>query len=170
MLSGVCTFLGIAELRRPEMATVEMSREYPVDTAELYEFCTDVRNWPSCYDNMIDATGGKVQERGDTATSSYRLLGRTIEVNVEAAEATPGERIVLIAHTAHLPDVEHDWRYTPTADGTRVDVRLHVPEVESWLGRTLDRLVIPRQLEKDLARSLDNLEALAQAGLTSEPA
>lgn len=152
------------------MATVEMSREYPVDTAELYEFCTDTRNWPSYYNNMIDATGGKVQERGDTATCRYRLLGRTIEVEAEAVEATPGERIMLIARTAHLPDTEQDWRYATTADGTRVDVRLHVPEVESWLGRTLDRLIIPRQLEKDLARSLDNLEALVQAGLTNEPA
>lgn len=152
------------------MATVEMSREYPVATAELYEFCTDASNWPSYYNNMIDAKGGKIQERGDTATCTYRLLGRAIEVEIEAVEATPGERIVLIGRTAHLPDTEHDWRYAPATDGTRVDVRLHVPEVESWLGRTLDRLIIPRQLEKDLARSLDNLETLVQAGLTTEPA
>jgi hypothetical protein len=39
------------------------------------------------------------------------------------------------------------------------------PEVDSWLGRTLDRFVMPRQLERDLLRTLDNVEDLLRVGL-----
>jgi hypothetical protein len=39
--------------------------------------------------------------------------------------------------------------------GTRVAVTMKTPEIDTWLGRTLDHLVLPRQFERDLHRSLD---------------
>jgi hypothetical protein len=150
------------------MATVEMTREYPVETRRLYDFCTDPFNWPRYYNNMLDATGGRFQEPGDVATCRYRILGRVVDVNAEVLEGTPGEHLRLVGRTKGLPDTEQDWHYESTATGTRVHVTLRAPEPESWFGRALDRLVIPRQFEKDIARTLDNIGELVAAGMIEE--
>jgi hypothetical protein len=150
------------------MATVEMTREYPVETQRLYEFCTDPFNWPKYYNNMLDATGSRFREPGDVASCRYRILGRAADVTTEVLEGTPGEHLRLVGRTKGLPDTEQDWRYESTPTGTRLHVTLHAPEPESWFSRAFDRLVIPRQFEKDLARTLDNLEELVAAGMIEE--
>lgn len=150
------------------MATVEMSRDYPVETQELFGYLSDVSNWPSYYNNILDATGGQFQVPGDTATFRYRILGRIADVSAEVLEGTPGERVRLVARTKGLPDTEHDWRYEPTSTGTTVRVTLHAPEPDNWLGRVVDRVVIPRQFEKDLNRTLDNIGELIATGMIQE--
>jgi hypothetical protein len=150
------------------MATVEMSREYPVDMQQLYAYTSNPRNWPTYYNNLTEATGSRFEEPGDTATCRYRILGRVVDVEGEVLEGTPGEHVRLVGRTKSLPDTEQDWRYEPTATGTRVHVTLHAPEPESWFGRALDRLVIPRQFEKDLNRTLDNIGELIAAGMIEE--
>lgn len=152
------------------MATVEMSREYPVDTEQLYRHLTDPVNWPSFYNNMVAAEPARFTAVGDTATATYRILGIASEIRAEIVEASPGERIRFVARTRGLPDTEQDWRYVRVPAGTLVRVTLTAPEADHWLGRTVDRLLIARQFEKDLARSLDNIAELVVAGFTPEPA
>jgi len=150
------------------MATVEMSREYPVDTQQLYDYLSDPFNWPKYYNNMLDATGSRFREPGDVATCRYRILGRVVDVHAEVLEGTPGEHLRLVGRTKGLPDTEQDWRYEPTSVGTRVRVTLHAPEPESFFGRAFDRLLIPRQFEKDINRTLDNVGELVAAGMIEE--
>ena len=147
------------------MATVEMSREFPVERKELWDRLTDPENLPAFYNNVIDASSGRFTEVGDTIEMTYRLLGRNSAGTVTLIEVEPGERIRFRGEVPGVPPVEHEWVYRDTDDGTQVDVRMESVEVDSWLGRSLDRFLIPRQLEKDLERSLDNIEVLFDADL-----
>lgn len=150
------------------MASVEMSRDYPVDTQQLYIYTTNPRNWATYYNNLLEATGSRFDQAGDTAICRYRILGRAVDVSLEVLEAAPEARLRFVGRTQGLPDTEQDWRYESTATGTRVDVTLHAPEPENWLGRVFDRVVIPRQFEKDLNRTLDNIGELIATGMIQE--
>ena len=144
------------------MATVDMSREYPTERKALWDQLTDPEQLPTFYNNMIEARSERFTEPGDTVDVTYRLLGRNVAGTITLTDIVPGERLHVRGEIKGLPPVEHDWRYEDTDDGTRVSVRLETQEVESWLGRSLDRLLIPRQLEKDLSRSLDNIDTILE--------
>jgi len=140
------------------MATVEMSREYPVDRKDLWDHLTNPENLPTFYNNAIDASSERFAEPGDTIDMTYRVLGRNSDGTITLLEVEPGERIKLRGEVRGLPPVEHEWVYRDSGNGTRLEVRMQTEEVDSWLGRSLDRFLIPRQLEKDLERSLDNID------------
>ncbi len=142
------------------MATVNMSREFQVERKQLWDRLTDPEMWPTFYNNMIHADPARFAEPGDRVACTYRVLGRNTEGTVTLLEIEPAERLRLRGDLKGLPPVEYDWIYSDTEQGTRIDVNMGSVEVDSWLGRTLDRFVIPKQLEKDLGRSLDNVESL----------
>jgi uncharacterized protein YndB with AHSA1/START domain len=142
------------------MATVEMTREYPVARRQLWDHLTEPANWPSFYNNMIDVEASRFAEPGDQVTATYRMLGRNTKGTIALLDIEPGERLRLRAELKGLPPVEFTWVYRDADVGTRIDVQMESVEVDSWLGRTLDRFLVPRQLEKDLGRSMDNIEAL----------
>lgn len=145
------------------MATVEMSREFPVERKDLWDRLTDPENLPAFYNNMIEASSDRFEEPGDTIEVTYRLLGRNSPGTITMTALEPGERMKLRGEVHGVPPVEHEWVYRDTEGGTQLDVRMESVEVDSWLGRSLDRFLIPRQLEKDLGRSLDNIEVLIGA-------
>ena len=147
------------------MATVEMSREYPAERQQLWDRLTEPENWPTFYNNMIEARGERFSEPGDTVSTTYRVLGRNTSGTVRLLEVEPGQRIRFRGELKGLPPVEHEWSYTESEGGTTISAHMESVEVDSWLGGTLDRFVIPKQLEKDLARSLDNIEALVGVDL-----
>jgi hypothetical protein len=148
------------------MSTVEMTREYAIDRKVLFDYLTDPTNWPRYYNGMVEVVPPeRFAEPGDSLTARHRLLGRLTDVEVTLLELHAPDRIRLRAVVSGLPPVEHDWTYHEIDDGTRVEVMMSTPEVDSWLGRTLDRFVVPRQLEKDLRRSLDNVTDLVEFGL-----
>jgi uncharacterized protein YndB with AHSA1/START domain len=148
------------------MSTVELDRTYPIDRKLLFDHLTDPSIWPSYYNGMIEVEAtGRFAEPGDTVVAKHRLLGRVVDVEVTLLEVTPPERIRLRAETAGVPPIEHDWRYHEAGeDATRIEVAMTSVEVDSWLGRKLDRFVMARQLEKDLRRSLDNIGDLVAFG------
>jgi hypothetical protein len=144
---------------------VEMTREYPMEHEPMFDHLTDPMNWPSYYNNIIEVKPfERFTEPGDTLTARYRLLGRVVDLEVELLEVSPPDRIRLVAKAPGLPPLEHDWIYEDHDDGTRIHARMETPEVDSWLGRALDRFVMPRQLERDLERSLDNVGDLVAVG------
>lgn len=148
------------------MPTVTVSREYAIDRKVLFDHLSDPAAWPSYYSSIIDAdVPDRFDEPGDRTTLRYRVLGRIVDVEAELLENAPPNRFRTRATTPGLPPVEHDWRYEELGGGTKVTVTLMSQEVDSWLGRTLDRFVLPRQLEKDLERSLDNVEGLVGFGI-----
>jgi hypothetical protein len=148
------------------MSNVEMSRDYAVDRKRLFDHLVEPSNWPSYYNGMTEVLPyERFAEPGDAATFRYRLLGRTLEGVSSLVELRPGERIVIRADVQGLPTVEHDWTYEDAEEGTRVRVVMDTPPVDSFFGRAIDRFILPRQLERDLARTLDNVEDLVAVGL-----
>lgn len=147
------------------MSHVEMTREYPMERKLLFDHLTDPTNWSSYFNNIIEVKPlDRFTEVGDVLTARYRLLGRAVDLDVELLELAPPDRIRLLATAPGLPPLEHSWSYEDADGGSRLHARMETPEVDSWLGRTLDRYVIPRQLERDLARSLDNVTELVDVG------
>jgi hypothetical protein len=155
-------------LRRGEGAVVphvEMTREFPMDRKLMFDHLTDPTTWPTYYNNIIEVKPfDRFTEVGDQLTARYRLLGRAVDLDVELLELNPPDRIRLLAKAPGLPPLEQDWIYEDADGGTRIHARVETPEVDSWLGRALDRYVVPRQLERDLARSLDNIAELVAVG------
>jgi hypothetical protein len=144
---------------------VEMTRQYPMERKLLFDHLTDPTNWASYFNNIIEVEPfERFTEPGDGVAARYRLLGRAVDLHVELLELTPPDRIRLLATAPGLPPLEHVWIYEDAEEGTRLHARMETPEVDSWLGRTLDRFVLPRQLERDLARSLDNVDELVAVG------
>jgi hypothetical protein len=138
---------------------VTHSHQYATERKRLFDHTTDPDNWPSYYNGMLEVLPfDRFEEPGDTVTARYRILGRVTNVEATLLERRPAELIHLRADATGLPSVEHTWTFEDTDDGTRVTVTMQTPEVDSWLGRALDRLVLPRQLERDMRCSLDNLE------------
>jgi hypothetical protein len=150
--------------------TVTRSHEYAIERKQLFDHATDPVNWPSYYNGMLEVLPfDRFEEPGDTVTVRYRILGRVTNVEATLVERRPAERIRLRADATGLPSVQHHWAYEDTDNGTRVTVTMQTPDVDSWLGRTLDRLVLPRQFERDLHHSLDDLEDLVAYGLGADP-
>jgi hypothetical protein len=105
-------------------------------------------------------------EPGDRARFTYRLLGRKLEGECVIDER---EAPTLISYTAKipgLPDVHHTWRHVE-AQGPLVTTTV-VQETEEpthFFGKVVDRMLIPRALERDLRRTLDNLEDIFSMGV-----
>jgi hypothetical protein len=150
------------------MSAAEQTREYRVDRATLYHHLTDPDTWPAYYNGLLEVSPfDRFTEVGDTVSVRFRILGRTTPAVVTILDRWRGERLRLRAQVEGLPPVEHDWIYEDTDRGTRLRVTLRAPEVDSWLGRTIDGFLLPRQFERDLARSLDNIEDLVALGLAA---
>jgi hypothetical protein len=148
--------------------TITRSREYATERKLLFDQVTDPGSWPSYYSGVLEVLPfDRFEAPGGTVTARYRILGRLTNVDVTLLDLRTAERIHLRADATGLPSVEHDWGFADAEGGTLVTVTMRTPEVDSWLGRTLDRFVLPRQFERDLDRSLDNLEDLVAFGFPS---
>lgn len=148
------------------MQKVTETREYAADRKELFDRLTDPAFWPHYYNGMVAAETERFTEAGDVAHFRHRLLGRLMDGEARLLEFDAPNRIRIEAEVKGMPPVEQDWVYEDTEDGgTRIHAVMTTPEVESWFGRTLDRFVMPRQLERDLLRTLDNVEDLLRVGL-----
>jgi hypothetical protein len=147
------------------MSNVEMSRDYAADRTRLFDHLVEPANWPSYYNGIIEVLPyERFQEPGDAVTFRYRLLGRTVEGTATLLELRAGERFRSRAEATGLPTVEHDWTYEDGDEGTHVRVVMDTPPVDSFFGRAIDRFIVPRQIERDLARTLDNVEDLVAVG------
>ena len=147
------------------MSKVEMSRDYAVDRTRLFDHLVEPSNWPSYYNGMTEVLPyERFAEPGDAVTFRYRLLGRMVEGTATLQELGAGERIAIRTDVKGLPTIVHDWTYEDSEDGTHIRATMDTPPVDSWFGRAIDRFIIPRQLERDLARTLDNVEDLVAVG------
>lgn len=150
------------------MGTVDVQRRFDIERTALWEHLADPANWPAFYNNMLDArSSGYTAEPGDVVEITYRILGRTISGTVTVLDAEPARRIRLRTEADGLPPVVHEWSYEDAPDGAvDITVRMEHEPVDRLFGRALDRFVVPRQLEKDMERSLDNLQEMI--GVTIE--
>jgi hypothetical protein len=150
------------------MSRTEQTREYLVDRVVLYDHLIDPATWPTYDNGLLEVLpSDRFAEVGDTVDVRFRILGTATPAIVTLLDRQRGERFHLRAQVEGLPAVEHDWIFEDTDRGTRLRVTLQAPEVTSWRGRTIDAFLLPRQFERDLARSLDNIEDLVALGLAA---
>ena len=140
---------------------MQVTREYGVGRAQLYDFVADPQNW-AMYCNNLD---GVDVYAGDRATVSYRILGRVLEVDAAVLDARPGRRFHIELRGSELPGATYDWKLEDAQVGTKATVTLEAEPVIEWFGVRVDRLTVPRALERDLTRSLENVEELIQLGI-----
>jgi hypothetical protein len=150
------------------MSTTEQTREYLVDRLVLYDYLTEPGTWPTYDNGLLEVLPfDRFVEVGDTVDVCFRILGRATPAVVTLLHRQRGERFHRRTQVEGLPAVDHDWIFENTDRGTRLRVMLQAPEVDSWLGRTIDAFLLPRQFERDQARSLDNIEDLVALGLAT---
>lgn len=151
------------------MPQVTATRSFPAPRKEAFEFLTEPRNWPRFYSNLTDVDGGSSwSAAGDKATFGYSILGRRVEATATLEEFVYGE---LVRHTVQipgLPEVHQEWVYDDDDGGFTVEVTMNTPETGSFLGKAIDRLLIPRALNRDLDRTLENMEGMFGLGIPTD--
>ncbi len=147
------------------MARVELTRTFPVELKPAWDYMNDPNHWMEWFANLLSVEEDpRWAEPGDSVRFTYRLLGRTVEGTCTMTER---DAPVLVAYTATikgLPDVHHIWRHD---EGTPITttVVMETEEPASFFGKVVDRMLIPRALERDLRRTLESLEEIFSMGV-----
>lgn len=147
----------------------EMSRQFPVPLKQAYDYLIDpkkIPEWRVGVIEMIEPESALWQTAGDRIKLAYRLLGRRVESECVLDEVKEHELVRLTAHTPGVPTLHETWLYSPIGEeALALKVVQETEEATTFLGKTIDRMVLPRILEKDLKRTLDNLEDIFTYGL-----
>ncbi len=70
-----------------------------------------------------------------------------------------------LAHPG-LPTLHETWQYSPKGENAfEIKVIQETEEATSFFGKAIDRMLLPRVLEKDLVRTLDNLTDIFSVGI-----
>jgi hypothetical protein len=134
-----------------------------------FDYCDDFKTWPLRYSGMteiIDPEEARWHEPGDKVRFAYKLLGRRIEGVASLDDLIDGDLARFHTEIPTLPVVHFAYHYAgiePERFELRVEVETEEPT--SLFGRTIDRMVMPRALERDLRAGMDNLTEIFAAGL-----
>ena len=147
------------------MATVTLEETYGTARPALASHVLEPANWTSFYAAMVEVDVGAWQAPGDRIRGASRILGRTVRWEAELLEFEPERHVDLVVRSEVLPDVRQTWTYADTdAGGTRVSVMMSTAETNSWFGALIDRTIVPRALERDLAATLQKIGELESVG------
>ena len=148
---------------------VEMSREFSVPLKQAYDYLMDIKtipDWRVGVIEMIEPEWASWHMPGDRMRLAYRVLGRRVESECTLEENKEAELVRFTTRTPRLPSVHESWHYTPKGqDAFELKVIQETEEAESFFGKVIDRMLLPRVIEKDLARTLDNLEDMFSMGV-----
>jgi len=150
------------------MATITKRRTYPVERKEAFSYLTNPGTWPDYYSGIIevdDPDAATFANAGDTVGFTYALLGRRLPGQATIDEVREGELVRHTARVGGLPDVHQTWRYRDTDGGFEVEVTLETEGTANFFGKVIDRLVVPRTLQRDIERTLDRLEDVFALGV-----
>jgi hypothetical protein len=147
----------------------EMSRQFSVPLKQAYDYLMDpkrIPEWRVGVIEMIDPESAFWHAAGDHIKLAYRLLGRRVESECILDEVKEHELVRYTVHTPGLPVLHEAWHYSPMGeDALAVRVVQESEEASSFFGKAIDRMVLPRVLEKDLTHALDNLEDIFSVGV-----
>jgi hypothetical protein len=151
---------------------IELTKRFPIPLREGFDFLREVGHWPSWYagiTQILEAPpGGSWGEPGDTISFHYKVLGRLLDGKVVMKEMREYELVRSVASIAGLPQVHQEYRYTAADDGSfLLTVVLETEEVSTFLGRVVDRMMLPGIMERDLKRTMENLQDTFAVGVPS---
>lgn len=147
----------------------EVKRTYPVPLKKGFDYVDDFKMWPSWYVGMTDIIApeeGAWLEPGDEVRFGYKLLGRRLEGVAVLEEHKDAELTRFHTEVPGLPVMHFAYHYAEV-DPEVFDLRvaMETEEPTSFFGRSIDRMLLPRVIERDLTGSLENLEDIFSAGL-----
>ena len=147
----------------------ELTNTFPAPLKKGFDFLHDFTMWPHWYAGMtaiIDPGTAAWDEPGDAVRFAYKLLGRRLEGVSTLEEMRPMELVRFVASVPGLPEVHQEYHYAPAGDEVFVlKVVMETGEPTSFFGRAIDRMLLPRALQRDLRRSMENLHDIFAAGL-----
>jgi uncharacterized membrane protein len=100
---------------------------------------------------------------GSRSSYAYKMMGVVIRGEHEVMEMTPGAHLKV--QTISGIDSTFDFHFELVGEGaTRLVVRVDYTLPGSFLGQMLNRLVIEKKNEEDLAQGLKNLKSILESG------
>jgi hypothetical protein len=159
---GICQRLGVTYMH------VEMTRTFPVARKKAYDYLSDFTTWPAWYVGVleiIDPDTAAWEKPGDQVRYYYRMLGRRIE-SVNTLEELREAEFVRFTAKSPVAEVHFEWTYTDAGEDTfSANVIMETNEPTNFFGRIIDKMVIPRMLERDLKHTFDNVEEMFAVGI-----
>jgi len=148
----------------------EETREIPISAKKMWDHHNDFNTWPLWYAGCTEildpdtAAWGKV---GDTVRVAYKVLGRRLEFPCTLDEYDEYKVTGFVCDMPNpIPRVHQTWRYTDLGDDRMMlDVVMEGEEPINWFGKIIDKMVLPRIYQRDVATSLDNLAEIAAVEL-----
>ncbi len=144
-------------------------RTYPVSVEHGWDYINDVSRWPQWYSGLLQIhhpESASWERPGDQVHWSYRLLGRTLQGSVVLVRMAPPRLVSLRSHIQRLPDVLWEYRFEDAGPRAfTLTIVMETPEVATFFGRSIDSVLVPRLLERELDASLENLDNLFSTGV-----
>jgi hypothetical protein len=147
----------------------EEKREFPAALKEMWDFSMDFREWPLWYAGMLEIVEPERaawSKPADVVRIAYKLLGRRIEYNCTVSEWKEHELVTFVAEPPALPAAHFRWQWRALdEDRTELTVTLETEEPTSFFGKVIDKTLLPSIYHRDLVRSLNNLQEIAEVGI-----
>ncbi len=149
----------------------EIAKTFSVPLKAGFDYIDDYRTWPDWYVGMTEILDPAMAQwvfPGDSVKFSYRLLGRRIEGVATLDEKIDGEFVRFHTDVPGLPRVHQEWHYGTageTAFIAKAILETKEDDLTTFFGKVIDKMMLPRALERDLRGSLENLEEIFFAGL-----
>jgi hypothetical protein len=136
--------------------TVTTRFGFPLDAG--YDYIADVRRWPEYWPGLVSvAPGARWSQPGDTVDLTLKLLGRPRELELTLTRIVPYELIAYTSIQRGLPAASHERQFAAAPGG--FDYRFLVGfEPRPGLHAPLDRLLLPRAVERAGRRTVETLE------------
>lgn len=147
----------------------ELRHTYSVPLKKGFDYVVDFRLWPHWYAGMIevlDPEEAAWSSPGDAVRFAYKLLGRRIEGNIVLDEYIEGELVRCHSVVPGLPEVAFTYNYAPAGfEAFILKVTMDTEEPDTFFGKAIDRMLLPRVVARDLKRSLENLDDIFVSGM-----
>ena len=147
----------------------EHAHTYPVPLKKGFDYVSDFHTWPFWYVGVIELVDPELCgwiDPGDRVHYRYKILGRQIDASSVLDERIELERTNFRTVSRGFPDVHWEYRYAAAGhEAFILRVVMETEEPTSFFGRTVDRMLLPRIVERDLTRSLENLHDIFVADL-----
>lgn len=145
----------------------EQTRIFNIELKKGFDYIDDFKTWPSWYSGMthiIDPETGMWDAPGDRVRFGYKLLGRKLEGVAILEELQEAKLASFRTEVPGLPVIHFAYHYKEMEpDAFEVRVEMDTEEPTSFFGKSIDRLLLPKLIERDLARSLENLDEIFSA-------
>ena len=164
----------------------DVTRRFSVPLKKCFDYLDDFNTWPDWYVGMteiLEPEEAAWGAPGDEVRFAYRLLGRRVEGKAILDEYRHSEAVEFHTDIPGLPVAHFEYHYQEGELPLQQDVLgppfralagekdcvleviMETEEPTSFFGRTIDRMLLPTTLERDLRHSLDNLDTIFTADL-----